>query len=47
MNGGKYKVTGFGTGKPINYTKKADYSADLDKLCKAFGAKKLPTSVKK
>jgi hypothetical protein len=44
---GMYKVTGFGTGKPINYTKKADYSADLDKLCKAFGAKKLPSSVKK
>ena len=32
--------------KPINYTKKFDYKADLDKLCKAFGAQKLPSSVK-
>ncbi len=31
---------------PLNYTKKYDYKQDLDKLCKAFGAAKLPSSVK-
>ena len=31
--------------KPINYKKQFDYKAELDKLCKAFGAAKLPSSV--
>ena len=31
---------------PKNYTKQADYDGLLDKLCKAFGAEKLPSSLK-
>ena len=31
---------------PLNYTKKFNYGADLDKLCKAFGAAKLPSTVR-
>ena len=36
----------FDGAKPINYTKKIDYKADLDKLCKAFGVQVLPSSIK-
>lgn len=32
--------------QPKNYTKQADYDAKLDNICKAFGAAKLPSSLK-
>lgn len=32
--------------KPAGYTKKLDYRAELDKLCKAYGVSKLPSAVK-
>lgn len=43
---GMYEVTDFKKYKPVNYKKMINYTADLDKLCSAFGAAKLPSSVK-
>lgn len=44
---GMYDVMDFRGAKPLNYTKQLDYWNELDKLCKAFGAAKLPSSIKK